>query len=393
MNEVPNHENGALHGYRILDLTHILNGPFCTMLLGHMGADVIKVEHGLGDPFRRSWMPTDADHAGYEFSAVNANKRGITLNLKSEAGRAVLLRFVECSDVVVENFSRGVLDRLGLGYDVLSAVNPRLIYASSRGYGETGPRADIRANAATIMASTGWTATAWDHAGTKGTVSLGIGDEAAGISMAIGIMGALLERERSGVGQKVEVAMQEALLGMMVGTLHQHFEGQVVGRGAKQCADGYVSFHTPAFTDSTWAQFAVAMGHPEAVDDPRFATVDARRRNFETLEGEVLPSWVRGKTRAELWQVFAETRISAAPVLTVAEVLEDEHLKERGAFVEIEDHGRQTTLVRPWIRFSRSTSEITRPAPAVGEHTVEVLRTILGMSDAEIDKLIEAGAV
>src|SRR5581483_2140325 len=162
--------SGPLLGVRVLDLTHVLNGPFCTMLLAHMGADVLKLEYGGGDRFRHAWMPIDADHDGYEFLAVNANKRGFTLNLKHERGRALFLELVERSDVVVENFSVGVMDLLGLSYEELRAVNPGIVYAASRGFGDSGPHAVRRANAQTIMASTGWTNATWEFSGRPGTV-------------------------------------------------------------------------------------------------------------------------------------------------------------------------------------------------------------------------------
>src|SRR5579862_1892081 len=220
---------GVLAGIRVLDLSHMLNGPFCTMLLGHMGAEVIKLEHGEGDGFRYVWMPVDADHDAYEFLVVNSNKKGITLNLKSERGRELFLELVRRSDVIVENFSLGVMDRLGLSYDQLSDINPRLVYATSKGYGETGPFAHVRAYAPTIMARSGWLESAWRTSGVRGTKVLGIGDEAAGVSLALGIVAALYAREHTGVGQKIEVSMQEALMGFMVQSFHTHFEGVEVG--------------------------------------------------------------------------------------------------------------------------------------------------------------------
>ena len=143
---------GALDGVRVLDLTHVLNGPFCTVQLAHMGAEVIKVEYGAGDRFRHAWMPVDVKRDGYEFIAVNANKKGIVVDLKQAEGKQVFVELVKRSDIVVENFTTGTMDRLGLGYEALREINPRLIYACSRGYGESGPYRHVRANAATISA-------------------------------------------------------------------------------------------------------------------------------------------------------------------------------------------------------------------------------------------------
>src|SRR5919197_1356531 len=153
---------GPLHGVRVIDLTHVLNGPFSTMLLAHMGAEVVKIEHGPGDRFRHAWMPIDADHDGYEFLWVNSNKKCITLDLKHPRGKELFRELVKRADIVAENFTVGVMDRLGLGYEALREINPRLIYASSKGYGERGPYKHIRANASTIMSITGWTNAAWE---------------------------------------------------------------------------------------------------------------------------------------------------------------------------------------------------------------------------------------
>jgi crotonobetainyl-CoA:carnitine CoA-transferase CaiB-like acyl-CoA transferase len=384
---------GPLTGLRVIDLTHVLNGPFATMLLAHMGADVVKIEHGKGDRFRHAWMAVDADHDGYEFLVVNTNKRGITLNLKHDKGKELFRELVKNADVVVENFSIGVMDRLGLSYERLREVNPRIIYASSRGYGEDGPSAHLRANAATIMAATGWTNAGWDFAGKQGTIPQGIGDEAAGVSLAVGILAALYGRAQTGVGQRIEVSMQEALLGFMVSNFHTLFEKRRVGALPKQCADGYVAFHLPDMSQELWKAFATALGHPEAIADPRFETVQSRREHYAEWD-EMVATWVRSSTRAELAQVFRDTGISAAPVKSLAEVVEDEHLHERRAFVEVEDAKAGTvTMLRPWIRFSDTPAAIRTSAPQVGQHNDEVYRELLGLGEAELAELRAEGVI
>ena len=235
---------GALAGIRIVDLTHVLNGPFCTLLLGHMGAEVIKIENGPGDRYRRSWLPKNVKRDSYNFIAMNSNKKGVNINLKAQEGKVLFRRLIEKSDILVENFGSEVMERLGLGYDDLSKINPRLIYACSRGYGETGPYKHVRANAGTIQAITGWTDEQMRLAGKPGILGPGNGDEIAGVSMCVGILAALYERERSGKGQKIEVSMQEALLGFMAPILHTHFEGRQVSCPPKACADGYFFFFT-----------------------------------------------------------------------------------------------------------------------------------------------------
>ena len=200
---------GPLNDIRVVDFTHALNGPFCTMLLGHLGAEIIKIEPPQGDNFRRSWMAPDAGKDGYEFLWINVNKKSVVLNLKTGRGVELARGLITRADVLVENYQKGTMERFGLDYESIKEANPRLIYACSRGYGEWGPYADHGNTAATNNSMTGWTHTAWEYAGAEGTKSLGIGDEAAGVSMTVGILAALHARERTGEGQRIVVSMQE----------------------------------------------------------------------------------------------------------------------------------------------------------------------------------------
>src|SRR5438874_4761753 len=206
---------GSLQDLRVIDFTHALNGPFCTMLLGHLGAEIIKVEPPSGDNFRRSWMPPGSPQDGYEFMMVNTNKKSVVVNLKTEQGREIVRRLIAISDVLVENYQKGTMEEFGLDYETIRGINPRLIYACSRGYGETGPYAPYGSNAGVNNGMAGWTHAAWELNDAWGTKALGIGDEAGGVSMAVGILGALYSRTQTGEGQKIEVAMQEAVLGFM----------------------------------------------------------------------------------------------------------------------------------------------------------------------------------
>lgn len=375
---------GALDGVRVLDLTHVLNGPFCTVQLAHMGAEVIKVEYGAGDRFRHAWMPVDVQRDGYEFIAVNANKKGLTLDLKQAEGKRIFIELMKKSDVVVENFTAGAMERLGLGYEALHAINPRLIYACSRGFGESGPYRDIRANAATISAISGFAHESMRLAGKPGARSIPMGDETAGMSMCVGILGALYHRERTGAGQKVEVSMQEAMLAFMVSQLHTLFEGVEVGPKPKPCKDGYYAFHVRDITDDLWGRLVKALGQPELATDPRFDTPSVRRRNYPLVEAtltELVADW----TRAELWEMMGALGLSSAPLLSVAESVDDVHLKARGAFVTIEHpKAGPVRLLAPWVRFSESPSAITAVSPLMGQHTREILRDVLGLDEQQI---------
>ncbi|MFD6061239.1 CaiB/BaiF CoA transferase family protein [Rhodococcus wratislaviensis] len=385
---------GPLSGVRILDLSHVLNGPFSTMLLAHMGAEVIKVEQQSSpDRFRHAWMPMDADHDGYEFLVVNANKKAITLNLKNEQGREIFLDLVKRSDVIVENFSTGVMDRLGFGYEALREHNPKIIYASSKGYGETGPYADLRSFATIAMAVSGWADASWRLSGAPGTQVFGPGDEAAGVSMALGILAALYNRTQTGKGQKIEVSMQEALMGFMVSSFHEFFEGMGPAGAYMESADGHVATHLPDLNDDLFRRYSTALGHPEAIEDPRFSTVVKRRENLKILQQEVA-SWMKQFPTKELFNILRQQQVPAGPVLSIDQILEDEHIVARKAFVEVDhDQAGRLQLLAPWIRFSETPSGISHAGPAVGEHNYEVYRDLLGYDEEVIDKLRADGAI
>jgi crotonobetainyl-CoA:carnitine CoA-transferase CaiB-like acyl-CoA transferase len=384
---------GALQDLRVIDFTHALNGPFCTMLLGHLGAEIIKIEPPVGDGFRRSWMPRDANKDGYEFLWINVNKKSVVLNLKSKRGIELARGLIARADVLVENFQKGTMERFGLDYDSLKNLNPRLIYACSRGYGESGPYADYGNTAQSNNAMTGWTHTSWGYSGAPGTKALGIGDEAAGVSMTVGILAALHARERSGEGQKIVVSMQEAVLGFMISSLHEFFTGNDVGNWPIPVADGHFTLRIPDMSDAVWAKLAHLMDRDNLVADPRFATVAARRQQRGQLE-EMLKSWARGKTRLELWNELRPLDYFGAPVLSTAEVLDDPHIKARRAFIERDNPSAgPTTLLAPWIHLSKTPASIHDDAPAIGQHTDEVLGGLLGLSTTDLSDLRTQGVI
>jgi crotonobetainyl-CoA:carnitine CoA-transferase CaiB-like acyl-CoA transferase len=378
---------GPLSGIRVLDLTHVLNGPFCTLVLAHMGAEVLKVEYGEGDRFRHIWMPPDVKRDGYEFIAMNSNKKGVVLDMKQPEGKKLFLDLMKKSDVVVENFSAGAMERLGLGYETLSEINPRIIYACSRGYGESGPYKHVRANAATISAIAGWAHEGMRLSKTPGAKTPSLGDETAGASMCMGILAALYNREKTGKGQKIEVSMHEAILGFMVSSLHMHFEKQEVGPAPKPCNDGYYYFHLPDLNDQAWTKLTAALGDASLAKDPRFLTVGDRQRNYAAVE-EAISKLVRRKSRREVWEAMSSLGLASGPVLTVGESIEDQHLKARNAFVEVEHpEAGKVKVLAPWVRFSDTPGAITSPAPLMGQHSREVFGTVLGLTAKEIDAL------
>jgi crotonobetainyl-CoA:carnitine CoA-transferase CaiB-like acyl-CoA transferase len=379
--------SGALDDIRVIDFTHALNGPFCTMLLGHMGAEIIKIEPPAGDGFRRSWMPPDAKVDAYEFLWINVNKKSVVLNLKTERGVELARQLIAKADVVVENYHAGQMEKFGLGYNDLKKINPRLIYSCSRGFGESGPYKDYGSTAHTNNSMTGWTHTGWKYSSAPGTKAIGIGDEAAGVSMVCGILAALHARERTGEGQRIVVSMQEALLGFMISEFHEHFVGIEVGNYPIPVADGYFTLRIPELSDSGWRKLAKFMGREDLLEDARFATPPARKQHRAELH-ELIKTWARGKTRRELWDGLRNIDYFGAPVLSMGEVIEDPHIKERKAFIE-RNHptAGPTKLLAPWIHMSTTPASIRDDAPALGQHTDEVLGGILGLSASELSAL------
>jgi crotonobetainyl-CoA:carnitine CoA-transferase CaiB-like acyl-CoA transferase len=367
---------GALDDIRVLDFTHALNGPFCTMLLGHLGAEVIKIEPPDGDNFRRSWMPPNSPTDGYEFLAVNTNKKSVVLDLKTKRGVELARRLIAVSDVLVENYLPGTMERFGLDYESVQPLNPRLIYACSRGFGESGPYAPYGSNAGVNNAMTGWTHAAWQHSGKPGAKAMGIGDEAGGVGMAVGILGALHARERTGQGQKVEVAMQEALLGFMVSTFHEYFTGNKVSGPALAVADGYFAFRVPELSDKAWQQVCHLMERDDLVRDPRFETAQARARHSAELRA-LVAAWAGTKTRQELWEGLRDIAYFGAPVLSLEEVFDDPHVKARETFIGREHPtAGQIKLLAPWIHLSKTPTSIRTVAPLLGQDTDDVLASL-----------------
>jgi crotonobetainyl-CoA:carnitine CoA-transferase CaiB-like acyl-CoA transferase len=384
---------GPLQDIRVIDFTHALNGPFCTMLLGHLGAEIIKIEPPGGDGYRRTWMPRDAKTDAYEFLWINVNKKSVALNLKTARGVDLARQLIARADVLVENYQKGIMERFGLDYDSIRAFNPRLIYACSRGYGEWGPYADYGNTAATNNSIAGWTHSAWEDSGAPGTRAIGVGDEAAGVSMAVGILAALHARSHSGKGQKIEVSMQEAVLGFMVSSFHQYFTGNKVGTRPMQVADGYFTLRMPEVGDEDWKRLAGVIDRDDLAADPRFVTEGARRQHRAELE-EIVRTWGRGQTRQRIWNELRDLGYFGAPVLSLGEVMEDPHIKARQAFIE-RDHPNAgpTKLLAPWIRLSETPASIRDDAPAIGQHTDEVLGGLLGLNSAELTHLREQGVV
>jgi CoA:oxalate CoA-transferase len=396
--------SGPLEGVRILDLTWVLAGPFASMLLCDLGADVIKVERPpIGDVARMT-APLVNGESCY-FLSVNRGKRSIAIDLKDDAGRDLFLRLVERVDVVMENFTPGTMEALGLGYDVLSRRNPRLIYAATSGFGQTGPdrlrpALDIIAQGmGGIMSITG------EPGGPPVRPGTSLGDIAAGLFTAIGVLAALHERERSGRGQMIDVAMLDCQVSILENAFARYFAtGEVpepIGTRhpvatpfqAFPTRDGYVVLALSWGVENQWELFCATIGRADLIDDPRFDTGPLRTEHHAELE-PILIEAMKKRTTAEWVQEFDAIGLPCGPLNNIAQAAALPQVKAREMLVEVE-HRRigRFPLPNTPVKLSRTPGSVRGPSPDLGEHTDDVLRELLGLPDAEIGRLREEGAI
>ncbi|MBI3826747.1 MAG: CoA transferase [Candidatus Rokubacteria bacterium] len=391
-----------LAGVRVLDLTRVLAGPFCTMLLGDMGAEVIKVEEpGKGDDTRQ-WPPFKGGEATY-FMAVNRNKKSVTLNLKAPEGRALLRRLIARSDVVVENFRTGTMDRLGVGYKALRRTQPRLIYCSISGFGESGPEAQRGGYDLIVQGESGVMDLTGFAGGPPVKVGNSIGDLVAGMTAAHGITLALLARQRTKKGQKVEISMLDVMASLLTYQAGIYFNagGRPTRRGNAhpsivpyevfKAADAYLTLGVA--NHSLWKACCGAIGRPELAADPRFDTEARRVQNRDTLVPLLNEIFATGPADDWLKRLDA-AGVPAGRIKTVAEVCESEHLRARGMIVTL-PHPRagDVTVMGVPIKLHATPGKATSAAPVLGQHTASVLRSLLDVRAAGVARLRAAGVV
>ncbi|PRH44480.1 CaiB/BaiF CoA transferase family protein [Burkholderia multivorans] len=391
-----------IKGLKVLELSQIMAGPVCGLMLADMGADVYKVEKiPNGDDARSYGKASDAGIPP-SFVMLNRGKRSIGIDIKSDAGKAVLLRMAAQSDVITENFRPGVIDRLGLGYEALRQLNPALIYCSITGYGRKGPLASKGGFDLILQAFSGLISVTGEEDGAPVKPGVSIADVNAGILAAVGILAAYVHRLRTGRGQRVDTSLLQASLQQMYWYAAAYFSRGVIAKPSGtahplispyqvyRCRDGRIAIG--GANEANWERIAETLGHPEWKADPRFATPDARlanRRALETLINDVLStdnvkSWLRR---------FDEASVPAGPVQNVAQALEHEQSKAIGMVVDVEapNGGTMRSLGLP-IHFNGATQIASRAAPRVGQDSTDILRRF-GFSDGEIDDLIASGAV
>lgn len=396
--------NLPLQGIVVLDLTQIYQGPYCTFLMAKAGAEVVKIEPVNGEPTRIRAKVSGG--ASLPMAMLNVNKKGITLNLKTEKGKALFKRLVEKADVLVENFAPGVMDRLGLGWDVLHALNPRLIYGTGTGYGLSGPDRDNLAMDVTIQAASGIMSVTGMPDGPPLRAGASLVDFLSGVHLYGGIVTALFERTRTEIGRLVEVSMLETAyptLASNLGLIHRR-PGKVSGRvgnrhgglslapyNVYEAADGHVAI--VCATEQHWRNILTAMGREDLFDDDRFCSNKARVENIQRTD-EFVEAWTRTLTRAEFARHCQQHAIPAAPVRDLIEVMNDPHLHARGALEWFDDPelGRVVLPASPIILHG-TTRVATVASPTLGQHNGEVYGGWLGLDQPALQQLREEGVI
>jgi formyl-CoA transferase len=413
----------ALEGVRILDFTHVQSGPTCTQLLGFFGADVIKVERpGVGDATRKQLVDVEGADSLY-FTMLNHNKRSLTLNTKNETGKQVLERLIGECDVMVENFAPGALDRMGFTWERIQELNPRMVLASIKGFGP-GPYAECKVYENVAQCAGGAASTTGFLDGPPVVTGAQIGDSGTGLHLALGIVTALYQREKSGRGQKVSAAMQDGVLNLTrvklrdqqrlaAGPLTEYSQfgegipfgdatpragndsgGGQPGRilkckGWEQDNNAYTYFITQA---AVWKNICDVIGKPEWKEDEDFATPVARLPRLNQIF-EAIEDWTKTKTKFEVMDICNPLNIPVGPILSMKEISEEPSLRETGTIVEVDhpERGKYLTVGCP-IKLSDSPVDVER-SPLLGEHTQEVLKDVLGYSSSEIEEIVSSGAV
>jgi crotonobetainyl-CoA:carnitine CoA-transferase CaiB-like acyl-CoA transferase len=391
---------GPLDGVRILDLTTVVMGPYATQILADLGADVIKLEPPEGDVMRQN-APLRSKGMGHIFLHANRNKRSVVLDLKQEAGRAACLALAKTADVLVYNIRPQAMARLGLSYEAVRAANPRLVYAGAFGYSQRGPYAAKAAYDDLIQGAAGlpWLAQAAGAPEPLYTPVI-IADRSVGLHLANAVCAALYRREKTGVGQRVDVPMFESLLQTVLG---EHLAGhsylpptaplgyaRLLARERRpyRTADGYVC--VLVYNDKQWQAFFQVIGRPELLQDPRYATQEARSRDFESAYALVAAE-MKKRSTAHWLQALEAADIPVQRMNSLEDIVGDPHLAAIGYFRELEhpSEGRIRSMAVP-SEWSESAPEYRRHAPRLGEHTREALREA-GLAQAEIEALIASG--
>ncbi|MBI4571352.1 MAG: CoA transferase [Chloroflexi bacterium] len=395
---------GPLEGITILDLTWVLSGPYASMVLCDLGAEAIKLERPPRGDVARTTLPIKNGESGYFFS-INRGKKSMAIDLTQDEGKALFLRLVERVDVVMENFTPGTMDKLGLGYEALRARNPRLVYAATSGFGQTGPDR-LRPALDIVVQGMGGVMSITGHPGGPPTrPGLSLGDIAAGLFTAIGILAALRERDRSGEGQLVDVSMLDCQIAVLENAFMRYFLTgelpQPLGTRhpsatpfqAFPTRDGWIVLAVSWGVENQWELFCALIERPELISDARFDTPHARTANHAALE-PLLNEALRQRTTAAWLREFDAIGLPCGPLNDIAQAAALPQVQAREMLVEVEHPAiGKLPLANTPVKLSRTPGAIKGPSPALGEHTDEVLRALLGMGDEEIARLRARGTI
>ena len=394
----------ALDDIRVLDLTHVYNGPYATLLLGFLGAEIIKIEPTQKGEMARTIFKVPNHDESYPFIMLNSNKKGITLNLKAQRGRELFKELAAQSDVVVENFAAGAMDKLGLGYEELRKLHPSLIYASGSGFGRSGPYSDYPAFDPIIQAMSGLMSVTGYPDNPPVKAGPPIFDIMAGTHLCAGILAAIHQRDRTGEGTLVETNLFEAALGPLITQMsgylsrgiHGRFGNTAPGRAFSpyncyKTSDGYVLLLVA--NDEKWRALCSVMGQEALANDPRYATNWARSKRFDEMDA-IVGAWTAQHTKREVMEKLTAADVTCGMVNEIPEVLNDPHLRERGTLQDITHPtaGKVTVLASP-IRLNGEDPTIDFPAPTLGQHNDLVYGKLLGLSENEIASLKEQGVI
>ncbi len=398
-----------LDGITVVDITRVVAGPYCAQMLADLGAMVIKVEHPSDPDYVRSFPPRLHDAEGRDagsgyFAQYNRHKLGVSLDLKHPGGKLLLREMVAKADVLIENFRPGTMDKLGLGWLVLKTINPRLIYTCISGYGHEGPHSLRPAYDSTAQASGGL----WSMNGEQGHAPLRvgsiIGDLAASFYATIGTLAALRDVERSGLGQRVDIAQQDSVVTLTESAIVNYTVDRKVAEplgndhpfarpyGQYACKDGHVFFGS--YTDKLWRESCTIFGEPELGDDPEIDTM-AKRFDEQTYQRRVRPTierWFANRTKAEL-EAMAGDRIALTPIKRIDEVVSDAHLRARQMFVQVPFGEVDVEVFGSPMKLSGTPPRTAGAVPQLGQHNREVYVDWLGIDDARFDALRSAGVI
>src|SRR5579862_1165550 len=385
----------AFEGLRVVDFTTTIAGPHCTRLLADLGAEIIKVEPPEGDMMRS--RPPLRDGASTSFGQLNTGKKSIVLDLKQKAAVALARRLAASADVVVENFRPGVMQRLGLDYQTLAALQPGLVYCAISGYGQTGPSADLPAYAAVIHAASGYDLAQIAYQGEERRpdyCGIYVADVLTGTYAFGAIMAALYERQATGEGRLIDVSMLESMLSLTLSEIQlaQFPQSSIPGRppfGPIATKDGYINLSVAS--ERTFRNLAAACERTDWIGDPRFARYPDRRANWARLIEEI-ELWSTARTGAEVQAAFERHGVPASPYRTVQEAMADPQLAHRRAFAEVHDAGGSFRVLNPPFRFAPGSVAAQPFVAALGEHSAAVLAE-LGYSQGDIDSFAAAGVI